>query len=152
MSTEVIGIDHIYITVTNLDRSIAFYDAVMIEALGFRKNIFTINNALHVQYYNRLFGYVLRPASPTTTHNPYHSGLHHLCLRVEDVAAVRQVAQTLQGLKIPCSALGHYPEYAPDYYAIHLQDPDGIHLEITNYRQERRDRAENWDKQMPEED
>ena len=33
-----------------------------------------------------------------------------------------------------------YPEYAPDYYATFFSDPDGIRLEITNYRQERRKR------------
>jgi len=39
-----------------------------------------------------------------------------------------------------------YPEYAADYFAVYLSDPDGIQLEITNYRQERRDRHDNWDK------
>jgi catechol 2,3-dioxygenase-like lactoylglutathione lyase family enzyme len=39
--TEVIGIDHIYISVSDLDRSEAFYDKAM-AALGFRKNTFTI--------------------------------------------------------------------------------------------------------------
>lgn len=29
-----------------------------------------------------------------------------------------------------------YPEYAPDYYAIFFSDPDGIRLELTNFRQE----------------
>jgi len=38
-----------------------------------------------------------------------------------------------------------YPEYAPDYYATFFRDPDGVHLEVTNYRQERRKRFEDWD-------
>lgn len=38
-----------------------------------------------------------------------------------------------------------YAEYAPDYYAVYLNDPDGIQLEITNYRKERRERHDNWD-------
>ena len=38
-----------------------------------------------------------------------------------------------------------YPEYAPDYYAIFFSDPDGIRLEVTNYREERRKRFEDWD-------
>jgi glyoxylase I family protein len=37
-----------------------------------------------------------------------------------------------------------YPEYAPDYVATFFADPDGIRLEITNYRQERRDRHDHW--------
>ena len=35
---EVTGIDHLYITVSTLGTSETFYDRVMIEALGFRKN------------------------------------------------------------------------------------------------------------------
>jgi len=35
--TEVIGIDHIYIAVSDLERSELFYDRVLLEALGFRR-------------------------------------------------------------------------------------------------------------------
>jgi glyoxylase I family protein len=71
---EVIGIDHIYITVSNLERSEAFYDVVM-KVLGFRKNQFPINGEKHVQYYNRHFGYVLRPARSSGAYWPYAPGL-----------------------------------------------------------------------------
>src|SRR6266567_7483688 len=37
---------------------------------------------------------------------------------------------------VACSAPQLYPEYAPDHYAIFFSDPDGIRLEVTNYRQE----------------
>jgi hypothetical protein len=45
---------------------------------------------------------------------------------------------------IECSKPQLYPEYAPDYYASFFADPDGIRLEVTNYRQERRSRFANW--------
>ncbi|PYJ97601.1 MAG: glyoxalase, partial [Verrucomicrobia bacterium] len=32
-----------------------------------------------------------------------------------------------------------------DYYAIFFSDPDGIRLEVTNYRQERRNRFDDWE-------
>ncbi|WP_368562588.1 hypothetical protein [Pseudoxanthomonas sp. UTMC 1351] len=35
---EVVGIDHIYFTVSDLARSEAFYDAVLLDVLGFRKS------------------------------------------------------------------------------------------------------------------
>ncbi len=38
---EVIGIDHIYVTVSDLSAAEQFYDRVMIEVLGFRKNKFS---------------------------------------------------------------------------------------------------------------
>jgi catechol 2,3-dioxygenase-like lactoylglutathione lyase family enzyme len=61
MRIEVIGIDHIYLAVTNVERSEAFYDKVM-SVLGFKKNMFLNDGARHVQYFNRHFGFVLRPA------------------------------------------------------------------------------------------
>ena len=53
--TDVTGIDHIYITVSELARSEPFYDRVLRDALGFRKNTFTLAGDPHIQYYNRLF-------------------------------------------------------------------------------------------------
>jgi hypothetical protein len=38
-----------------------------------------------------------------------------------------------------------YPEYANDYTATFFEGPDGIRLEVTNYRQERKDRHDRWD-------
>ncbi len=140
---DVIGIDHIYVTVTHITRSEPYYDAVM-SALGFRKNAFQINGDRHVQYYNRHFGYVLRPARSSGAHDPYAPGLHHLCFRVEDEAAVVEAARSLQAAGIAVSEPKLYAEYAPDYHAVFLTDPDGIRLEITNYRQERRERHDAW--------
>ena len=142
--TEIIGIDHIYLTVRELARSERFYDRLF-AALGFRKNEFELGGARHVQYYNRHFGLVLRPAhADTPAHDPYAPGLHHLCLRVEGRAEVEAAAAQLQALGIDTSRPRLYPEYAPDYYALFLEDPDGMRLEITNYRAERRERFEHW--------
>lgn len=39
---EVIGIDHIYLTVSNLEQSERFYDILM-QVLAFRKNSFELD-------------------------------------------------------------------------------------------------------------
>jgi len=139
MGIEVIGIDHIYVAVSDLDRSERFYDLAM-SILGFRKNTFLNEGDRHIQYYNRHFGFVLRPAHSSTPHNPFAAGLHHFCLRLEDNSAVDEAANRFSEAGIVCSAPQLYPEYAPDYYATFLSDPDGIRLELTNYRQERKKR------------
>ena len=141
--TEVTDIDHIYLAVSDLTVSESFYDRVM-PALGFRKNRFKIGDDPHVQYYNRLFGFVLRKARGGR-HDSYAPGLHHLCLRVDTEADVDAAAAALRALDVEVSEPRNYPEYAPDYRAIFFQDPDGIRLEITNYRQERRERHDRWD-------
>ncbi len=141
---EVIGIDHIYITVSDLTRSEIFYDQVLLDTLCFRKNKFELNGDPHIQYFNRHFGYVLRPSRVQSAHNPYASGLHHLCFRVDSASEVSTVATKLRSIGIKASEGKLYPEYAPDYWATFFTDPDGIRLEITNYRLERRERHDNW--------
>jgi catechol 2,3-dioxygenase-like lactoylglutathione lyase family enzyme len=145
---DVIGIDHIYITVSDLHRSEQFYDVVM-NILGFRKSRFQLGGEDHIQYYNRNFGYVLRPARTLNLHNPYTPGLHHLCLRVESENDVQESASTLKARGITVSEPRHYSEYAPDYFAVFFSDPDGIRLEITNYRLERRQRHDDWENSEP---
>lgn len=145
MSIEVIGIDHIYVAVSDLRCAEEFYDRVM-TILGFRKNTFTNDGDHHIQYYNRHFGYVLRPAhNGSHSHDPLSPGLHHFCFRVEDAATVDEIARRFKDAGVAFSSPQLYPEYAPDYYAIFFSDPDGIRLEITNYRQERRHRHDHWE-------
>jgi catechol 2,3-dioxygenase-like lactoylglutathione lyase family enzyme len=141
---EIIGIDHIYITVSDIERSKIFYDHVM-EVLGFRNNLITINNEAHIQYYNKHFGYVIRPAHINEKHNSYAPGLHHLCLRVESKNDIEEVANMIKSKGIEISEPKLYTEYAPDYYAVFLKDPDGIEIEITNYRKEIKERHDNWE-------
>lgn len=141
---EVTGIDHIYITVSDLAKSEPFYDQVLIETLGFRKNKFTLAGDPHIQYFNRHFGFVLRPARAHARHEPYSPGLHHFCLRVDSTAEVHAVAEQLRRAGIDATPAQLYPQYAADYTATFFTDPDGIRLEVTNYRQERRERHDNW--------
>ena len=143
---DVIGIDHVYISVSDLNVSEVFYDRVMIETLGFRKNRFDLGGDPHIQYFNRQFGFVLRPCRVSAKADPYAPGLHHFCLRVDSIADVHIVAAKLRALGVDASEPRLYPEYASDYCATFFEDPDEIRLEITNYRQERRERHDRWDR------
>ena len=83
MPVEVIGIDHVYLAVRDLARSTRFYDGVM-SVLGYEKLEAPLGGDPHVHYYNRQFGFSLRPArAGTAAHDPYAPGLHHFCFRVE---------------------------------------------------------------------
>lgn len=141
---EVIGIDHIYLAVRDLAASRRFYDVVM-PILGFRSGSFQIGGDAHASYTNRHFGFVLRPARSGAAHDPYAAGLHHFCLRVGDNADVDAVAEALASAGIEVTPPRLYPQYAPDYYAVFFDDPDGIRLEVTNYRMERRERHDHWE-------
>jgi catechol 2,3-dioxygenase-like lactoylglutathione lyase family enzyme len=145
MTVEVLGIDHVYLSVSDMAASESFYDTVMLQVLGYRKGESVIGGDAHVHYYNRQFGFSLRPARTDRPHDPYSPGLHHFCFRVEDNAAVDQAASELAALGVTATTPDYYPQYAADYYALFFEDPDGVRLEITNFRQERRERMERWE-------
>jgi len=146
MPVEIIGIDHVYVAVRDLGVSREFYDRVM-RVLGYRSIQTTIAGDPHVHYYNRQFGFSLRPARPATpSHDPYAPGLHHVCFRVVDEAAVERAAAELRAVGITTTEPCIYGEYAPDSYAIFFTDPDGIRLGITNFREVRRRRMCDWER------
>ena len=147
MEVEVTAIDHVYVTVSDLDRSQRFYDRVM-GALGFRKVARPLAGGdLHVHYFNRITQFTLRPArSKPGSHDPYSPGLHHFCFRVADRAAVDAAAREIRRRGIDASEPRDYPEYHDDYYATFFEDPDGIRLEVVNHCQVRSDVMEHWEK------
>jgi catechol 2,3-dioxygenase-like lactoylglutathione lyase family enzyme len=145
-AVDVIGLDHLYVTVSDLARSEAFYDRVM-AALGFRKGDAPIGGEPHAHYFNRVLQYTIRPArAGRPAHDPYAPGLHHVCFQVADRAAVDAAERALRELAIAVTPAALYPEYNPDYYAIFFQDPDGIRLEVVARKQARDDIVRLWDR------
>jgi len=142
---EVSAVDHVYVTVSNLERSEAFYDAVM-KLLGFRKSTTPINGEPHLHYFNPATQYTSRPAKKGSPgHDPYSPGLHHVCLRVDEPRAVDAVWQGLCSLGVEASPPRLYREYAEDYYATFFRDPDGIRLEVVALRRLRTLVREHWE-------
>ncbi|MFA7293027.1 MAG: VOC family protein [Rhodocyclaceae bacterium] len=144
---EVLGIEHLYLTVSSLTVSEPFYDKLLVDVLGFRKSTFAFGNEPHINYFNRHFGLVLRPARMASRHDAYSPGLHHLCLRVETEGDVRRAWQALHAHGIEASPVQCYAQYAEDYYATFLNDPDGIRLELANFRKERQERFHHWEEE-----
>jgi len=143
MPLDVTGVDHLYVAVSDLARSVAFYDPVM-KALGFRKGTRAIAGEPHAHYFNRELQYTLRPARGSARHDPYAPGLHHLCFRVGTTADVDEAARALRALGVAISKPALYPEYAPDYYAAFFSDPDGLRLEIVAMRRHRTLIRDHW--------
>lgn len=145
MSVDVIGIDHLYIAVSDLKKSEEYYDQVLMKVLDFRKTYSGIGGDPHVHYYNRHYSFTLRPARNIEhKHDPYSPGLHHFCFRVESVDDVDKVGEGLKELGVDYDPPKFYPEYNPDYYAVFFQDPDGMRMEVTNFRKTRKHRFNTW--------
>ena len=129
-------VDHIYLTVSDLDESEIFYDKVM-RALDFKKGIAPIDGEPHCHYFNKHLQISIRPARTTRAFDAYAHGLHHICLEVCSRQEVDQAAETLEKIGVQMSTARSYPEYAADYYATFFQDPDGIRFEIVARRSDR---------------
>jgi catechol 2,3-dioxygenase-like lactoylglutathione lyase family enzyme len=140
---QVVGVDHLYITVADFERSLAWYDRVM-ALLGFRKGDRAIGGDPHAHYFNPVLQLSIRPARNSRQHDPYSPGLHHLCFQVPDRDAVDEVHAALVGEGVSATEPALYPEYNDDYYATFFEDPDGIRLEVVGRSRYRRRTAERW--------
>lgn len=138
------GIDHIYLSVSDMDRSEAFYDAVM-HALGLHKGDKAVAGERHAHYVAPTFQLSLRPARSRDGHDPYSAGLHHLCFQAPTRDDVNACHASLTALGVAATAPAEYPEYHPEYYATFFDDPDGIRLEIVARTSHRQTLAERWD-------
>jgi catechol 2,3-dioxygenase-like lactoylglutathione lyase family enzyme len=121
---QINGIAHIQLSVTSLEKSRAFW-APLFELFEM-KIIFDEPSAFYGV--GGRTGICLSPA----TSGPFDQrrvGLHHLCFRLrrrEDVDALHQFLLA-RGAKIV-----HAPEegpWAPGYYSVLCEDPDGIRVE-----------------------
>jgi glyoxylase I family protein len=140
---EVLGLDHLYLTVSDVATSEPFYDAVF-GLLDFRKTDTAIAGDPHRHYFNRVMQISVRQARTAKPHDPYAPGLHHVCLQVADAAAVDRFHALATAKGIAATAPAVYPQYADDYYATFLTDPDGLRFEVVARRARRKLYAERW--------
>ena len=140
---QITGLDHVYVAVSDFERSVAFYDRVM-AALGFGKGDKPIGGDPHAHYYNPALQYTIRPGRTRREFDAYAPGLHHLCFQVPSSAEVDEAHRILRDLGVEATAPRRYPEYHPDYYATFFEDPDGIRLEIVCRTPHRDEIAARW--------
>lgn len=140
---RIVGLDHVYLAVSNMARSEPFYDAVM-QVLGFRKGDKAIAGEPHAHYFNAAMQITIRPARLPDPADPYRAGLHHLCLQAASEAHVDEAHARLRKLHVACTPPKKYPEYNPDYYATFFEDPDGIRFEVVARTPHRERVARRW--------
>jgi glyoxylase I family protein len=140
---RIVGLDHVYLSVTDIARSELFYDGVM-AALGFRKGDKEIAGERHAHYFNPHLQITIRPARSPHRSDPYRAGLHHLCLQVADERGVEETHARLTKLGIVATPPRKYPEYNPDYFAVFFEDPDGIRFEVVARTPHRERVARRW--------
>jgi len=129
---EVNGIAHIFLTASNFERSRDFYRKLL-PFLGLKPVIET-----ETTYYCVGGRTAVGISAPSAEHagaafEQKRVGLHHLCFRARERDHVDECyafIQTIDGVKIV-----HPPQdddFAPGYYSVLFEDPDGVRLEINH--------------------
>lgn len=129
---EVLGTDHVDLTVNDLERSIAFYEKVL-GALGFRR----LDNPDYIAWHNAHLGIGIHAAARAergAVFDRYRVGFHHLALRVKQRDDVDRLHRFLADAGVTIlDPPADYPQYGPDYYAVFFADPDGMKLEVVHF-------------------
>ena len=131
MSVEMNGIAHIQLTVNDTERCLPFW-----EALCHFLEMKTLVKAPDVIYcIGSRTGVLVRGAPAEKRERRFDqetAGLHHFCFRArrrEDVDAVYRFASEELSAHVV-----HAPEdgshFAPGYYSVLFEDPDGIRVEV----------------------
>jgi len=136
-------IDHIEVTVRDIDTAVAFYDQLL-PLLGYdlrnRSDIVIEQHEKRVvSYEHPRLGFAItspRASFANEAVNRRKSGaLHHLAFRVDSRADVDRLHLVLLAIGATIvSPPREYPEYTPaHYYAVYFKDPEGIKYEIVTY-------------------
>jgi catechol 2,3-dioxygenase-like lactoylglutathione lyase family enzyme len=131
------SINHLALTVSNLDRSAEFYDQVL-GFMGYAR--VEVPQATQQSMKTRLLAWAspngsitLRPAredSARKAHDRNAPGLNHVAFNAESRADVESLHRLLQkfGARI-LDPPAEYP-YFPGYFAVYFNDPDGLKFEF----------------------
>jgi glyoxylase I family protein len=131
------GVAHFDLVVTDLERSLEFYNALL-QPLGF-----TVNKEIEGERGERVVylsgigtaSVSLRQAQSeahSTPYDRYAVGVHHVAFYADSREAVDERAAWLRehGTEIESEPAEY--DYTPGYYAVFFYDPDGIKLEIVH--------------------
>lgn len=138
------ALSHLDLTITDPDRAVPFYDAVL-PLLGYRR-VPVEPGTTAVACWSiadgeqSVFSIALeraRGAGKQQKYDRYAPGLHHLALRMDSRADVDQLHAQLVALGITIvDPPAEYP-YTAGYYAMSCQEPDGLVLECVYEPQHR---------------
>jgi catechol 2,3-dioxygenase-like lactoylglutathione lyase family enzyme len=131
MAIEINGVAHTFITAGDFERSVAFYRQLL-PFLGLKEVADSPDTYYCVG--GRTGVGIRRPAPEHegTRFEQFRVGLHHLCWRVREREEVDQVHAFLTGIG---ATIVHAPQqdaYAPGYYSVLFEDPDGVRLEVNH--------------------
>jgi catechol 2,3-dioxygenase-like lactoylglutathione lyase family enzyme len=135
-------IDHIHITVSDIDRAEKFYDRFL-PLLGFDLSLKEYDDVSEyeyqiVEYHDRNFSFGIvnqrKEYANETVSRRRAGALHHLAFHVESKNKVDELFEKIAAISaLIVHAPQYYPEYCKDYYAFFFKDTEGIEFEIVSF-------------------
>ena len=128
---EINGLAHVILTVSDFAAARAFY-GVLLPALGLRP---VVDSEVFFYCVGGRTAIGIAPADSDLLRERFvqrRVGLHHLCFRARERADVDAVHALVRDLG---ATIVHPPEdgpWAPGYYSVLFEDPDGIRLEVNH--------------------
>ncbi len=128
---EVNGIAHIFLTASNFERSREFYRKLL-PFLGM-KPVIDGDTTFYCVGGRTAVG-INAPASEHAgaAFEQNRVGLHHLSFRARERADVDELHGFLCSLGVTIIRAPREDQWAPGYYSLLFQDPDGIRLELNH--------------------
>jgi catechol 2,3-dioxygenase-like lactoylglutathione lyase family enzyme len=129
MTIEINGMAHVILTVSQFDLARAFYGKLLPE---FGMKVISDNDKFFYCVGART-AIGIEPCDPTLATERFvqqRVGLHHLCLRARSREDVDRCAVLLKEMNATIVRGPLEGTWAPGYYYVLFEDPDGIRLEV----------------------
>ena len=126
---EVNGMAHVILIVSQYDKAREFYSRLM-PALGL-ENVFDGSDMCYFVGGRTALG--LQPCKPEYAEERFvqgRVGLHHICFRARSREDVDRVAALLEEMNAHIVSPAMEGPWAPGYYYVLCEDPDGIRVEV----------------------
>jgi catechol 2,3-dioxygenase-like lactoylglutathione lyase family enzyme len=129
MTIEINGMAHVILTVSRFEAARAFYRELL-PRLGM-KPVFDSDKFFYCVGGRTAIG--IEPGDPAKAGERFDQrrvGLHHLCLRARSREDVDRCAALVRELNATIIRGPEEGSWAPGYYSVLFEDPDGIRLEL----------------------
>jgi catechol 2,3-dioxygenase-like lactoylglutathione lyase family enzyme len=126
---EINGIAHIQLTVNDLQRAMPFYEAV----LGFMGMQAVVKNPEFLYMIGGRTAVAIARSSAEQRDAVFEQrriGLHHVCFRARSREDIDALYGFLREREVKIVRPPEEGSWAPGYYSLLFEDPDGIRLEV----------------------
>lgn len=128
---DINGMAHVILTVSQWDKANAFYRELL-PFLGMKRVFDGENFLYHVGGRTALGIERCAPGNEGEAFDQGRVGLHHICFRARSREDVDALAEKVRELGAPIVRGPEESTWAPGYYSVLFEDPDGIRLEINH--------------------